>query len=208
MTDAADQGPERNPDPGPNGQGPLLRRAPPCPQHRRHEEDRRFLLRRPRHAAGRRIRVKPEVGTGPDNRGNPPFENLRHYFFDMGNDSMLAFFEMPKGAKPQGDRDSSRDAACLVRRDAGQPEAHLRAARRPPRCRSTGRWKSCPASSRSMCSTQTTSTWSSPASRATAKASPCIVPQVTQTKNEALRELKTLTGDKGWLDRATAGLGD
>jgi hypothetical protein len=35
-----------------------------------------------------------------------------------------------------------------------------------------------------------------------------IVPQVTQTKNEALRELMTLTGDKGWLDRTTAGLSD
>lgn len=39
-------------------------------------------------------------------RGNPPFENLRHYFFDMGNDSTLAFFELPKAAKPQGDRDA------------------------------------------------------------------------------------------------------
>jgi catechol 2,3-dioxygenase-like lactoylglutathione lyase family enzyme len=52
------------------------------------------------------IKVEDGVGTGADNRGNPPFENLRHYFFDMGNDSMLAFFEMPKGAKPQGDRDA------------------------------------------------------------------------------------------------------
>ena len=34
------------------------------------------------------------------------------------------------------------------------------------------------------------------------------MPQVTQTKDEALAELKTLTGDKGWLDRATAGLAD
>jgi hypothetical protein len=37
---------------------------------------------------------------------------------------------------------------------------------------------------------------------------PLIVPQVTQTKDEALTELKTLTGDKTWLDRATAGLAD
>ena len=41
-----------------------------------------------------------------------------------------------------------------------------------------------------------------------AKASPCIVPQVTQNEDEALHELKTLTGDKAWLDRATAGLKD
>jgi catechol 2,3-dioxygenase-like lactoylglutathione lyase family enzyme len=40
------------------------------------------------------------------NRGNPPFERLRHYFFDMGNDSMLAFFEIPKGSKELADRDT------------------------------------------------------------------------------------------------------
>ena len=34
---------------------------------------------------------------------------------------------------------------------------------------------------------------------------PMIVPQVTQTKDEALRELKTLTGDKGWLDKFDGG---
>lgn len=50
-------------------------------------------------------RVPAGVGT-KNNRGNPPFENLRHYFFDMGNDSLLAFFEMPKGAKEHGDRDA------------------------------------------------------------------------------------------------------
>ena len=30
-------------------------------------------------------------------RGQPPYENLRHYFFNMGNDTFLAFFEYPKG---------------------------------------------------------------------------------------------------------------
>jgi catechol 2,3-dioxygenase-like lactoylglutathione lyase family enzyme len=34
------------------------------------------------------LRVAPGLGTGPDNRGNPPFENLRHYFFDAGGDSL------------------------------------------------------------------------------------------------------------------------
>jgi catechol 2,3-dioxygenase-like lactoylglutathione lyase family enzyme len=37
-------------------------------------------------------------------RGQPPYDNLRHYFFDMGNDSLLAFFEYPKGL-PRQDRD-------------------------------------------------------------------------------------------------------
>lgn len=30
-------------------------------------------------------------------RGQPPHDNLRHYFFNMGNDELLAFFEYPKG---------------------------------------------------------------------------------------------------------------
>lgn len=37
-------------------------------------------------------------------RGQPPYDNLRHYFFDMGNDSLLAFFEYPKGL-PRQNRD-------------------------------------------------------------------------------------------------------
>src|SRR2546428_709006 len=52
------------------------------------------------------LRVPPGLGTGPGNRGNPPFENIRHYFLDAGGDSLLAFFEIPKGAKPRGDRDA------------------------------------------------------------------------------------------------------
>jgi catechol 2,3-dioxygenase-like lactoylglutathione lyase family enzyme len=43
------------------------------------------------------MKVPPGLGTGPSNRGNPPYERVRHYFFDMGNDSLLAFFEIPKG---------------------------------------------------------------------------------------------------------------
>ena len=50
------------------------------------------------------MKVPPGLGTGPLNRGNPPFENIRHYLFDMGNDSILAFFEIPKGAKNRADR--------------------------------------------------------------------------------------------------------
>jgi catechol 2,3-dioxygenase-like lactoylglutathione lyase family enzyme len=34
-------------------------------------------------------------------RWQPPYENLRHYFFDMGNDTLLAFFEYPKGLAKQ-----------------------------------------------------------------------------------------------------------
>jgi catechol 2,3-dioxygenase-like lactoylglutathione lyase family enzyme len=52
------------------------------------------------------MKVPPGLGTGPGNRGNPPYEEIRHYFFDMGNDSLLAFFEIPKGAEPKAKRDA------------------------------------------------------------------------------------------------------
>ena len=52
------------------------------------------------------MKVPPGLGTGPGNRGNPPYEHIRHYFFDMGNDSLLAFFEIPRGAQPQVKRDA------------------------------------------------------------------------------------------------------
>ncbi len=51
------------------------------------------------------MKVPEGVGTR-ENRGNPPYECIRHYFFDMGNDSLLAFFEIPKGEKIQTDRDA------------------------------------------------------------------------------------------------------
>ncbi|HSU78106.1 MAG TPA: VOC family protein [Burkholderiales bacterium] len=52
------------------------------------------------------MKVPAGLGTGPGNRGNPPYEEIRHYFFDMGNDSLLAFFEIPRGAEPKAKRDA------------------------------------------------------------------------------------------------------
>ena len=53
------------------------------------------------------MKVPPGLGTGPKNRGNPPYEEIRHYFFDMGNDSLMAFFEIPKGAEPKSNRNAT-----------------------------------------------------------------------------------------------------
>jgi catechol 2,3-dioxygenase-like lactoylglutathione lyase family enzyme len=52
------------------------------------------------------LKVPPGLGTGKGNRGNPPYEEVRHYFFDMGNDSVIAFFEIPKGAEPSANRNA------------------------------------------------------------------------------------------------------
>jgi hypothetical protein len=59
------------------------------------------------------MKVPPGLGTGPGNRGNPPYEEVRHYFFDMGNDSLLAFFEIPKGKEPAGNRNAI-GARCSI----------------------------------------------------------------------------------------------
>jgi catechol 2,3-dioxygenase-like lactoylglutathione lyase family enzyme len=52
------------------------------------------------------MKVPAGLGTGPANRGNPPYERIRHYFFDMGNDSLLAFFEIPNGKEPIANRNA------------------------------------------------------------------------------------------------------
>jgi catechol 2,3-dioxygenase-like lactoylglutathione lyase family enzyme len=52
------------------------------------------------HVTKTRTDLKPEERKA----GEPPIGGLRHYFFDMGADSLLAFFEFPKGT-PRADRD-------------------------------------------------------------------------------------------------------
>src|SRR5437763_14478024 len=49
------------------------------------------------------MKVPPGLGTGRGNRGNAPFEEDGHYYFDLGRAGLLAVLEMPKGNKQQGD---------------------------------------------------------------------------------------------------------
>jgi len=43
--------------------------------------------------------------TSTHGKGAPPFRAIPHLFLDMGGDSLLAFFEYPKGAVGPADRD-------------------------------------------------------------------------------------------------------
>ena len=43
--------------------------------------------------------------TSTHGRGAPPFRGIPHLFLDMGGDSLLAFFEYPKGAVGPSERD-------------------------------------------------------------------------------------------------------
>lgn len=78
------------------------------------------------------MKVPEGLGTGAQNRGNPPYEGVRHYFFDMGNDSLLAFFEIPKGAEPRGNRNAigamQHCAFVVTPQRFGQIEEQLRKA--------------------------------------------------------------------------------
>src|SRR3970040_1484340 len=47
-------------------------------------------------------------------RGQPPYDNLRHYFFNMGNDTLLAFFYDPNGIRLELATDRSGEDRGVV----------------------------------------------------------------------------------------------
>lgn len=149
------------------------------------------------------MKVPPGLGIGAGNRGNPPFENLRHYFFDMGNDSTLAFFEIPKGAMPHGDRDaiggmqhvafatSADGAAELIERLRGRELAYQGPIETLPGLMSVYFFD--PNGIRLEFA------W-----RPVDVAGDIhVIDSVPQTRADAVRELETLHPDRDWIDRAT-----
>jgi catechol 2,3-dioxygenase-like lactoylglutathione lyase family enzyme len=50
------------------------------------------------------MKVPPDLGTGPGNRGNPPYERVRHYFFDTWRDYAISvgFVELDHYYRPPG----------------------------------------------------------------------------------------------------------
>jgi catechol 2,3-dioxygenase-like lactoylglutathione lyase family enzyme len=152
------------------------------------------------------MKVPPGLGADPGNRGNPPFEEIRHYFFDMGRDGLLAFFEMPKGAKQRGDRNALGAMQHVSFAVSPESQARIRARLDEHKIAYDGPLEILagifsiyvfdPNDIRLEFSCQPS----------TGEGEPLIVPQVTQTKAEAMNELRSLTRDEAWLARATAGL--
>jgi catechol 2,3-dioxygenase-like lactoylglutathione lyase family enzyme len=149
------------------------------------------------------LKVPPGLGTGPANRGNPPFENLRHYFLDAGGDSLVAFFEIPKGAKPRGDRDAigtmQHVSFAVSQEKFEQVRQRLARADLPylgpinVGCDTWSIYFFDPNGIRLEFSHQR-------------QAEPRVVERWQQTKAEALAELKTLSDDKTWLETLVAHL--
>ncbi len=149
------------------------------------------------------LKVPPGLGTGPANRGNPPFENLRHYFLDAGADSLVAFFEIPKGAKPMADRDAigtMQHVSFAVSSDRFEDiVGRLRKATLPylgpinVGCETYSIYFFDPNGIRLEFSHQK-------------EADPRVVERWRQTKAEALEELRTLSQDRAWLETMVAHL--
>ncbi len=150
------------------------------------------------------MKVPDGVGT-VNNRGNPPWERLRHYFFDMGGDSLWAFFEIPKGERGQTDRDSiggMQHVAFAVTEEEFEPlqkrlEAHGVEIDGPveilPGLFSFYFYDPNGIRLEACC-------------KLTDGGNQQVVESVTQTKDVAKEELRTMTDDEDWLDRMTAGL--
>jgi catechol 2,3-dioxygenase-like lactoylglutathione lyase family enzyme len=149
------------------------------------------------------LKVEPGIGTGPGNRGNPPFENIRHYFLDAGGDSLLAFFEIPKGATPKADRNAigtmQHVSFAVSEERFNDIKQRVEAARISylgpinVGCETYSLYFFDPNGIRLEFSHQK-------------EAQPQVIARWRQTKSEALSELKTLSEDKAWLETMVAHL--
>jgi catechol 2,3-dioxygenase-like lactoylglutathione lyase family enzyme len=152
------------------------------------------------------MKVPPGLGSGPANRGNPPFEEIRHYFFDMGRDGLLAFFEMPKGAKAKGDRNALGNMQHVSFAVSPQTQARIRARLEANRVPYDGPFEVLPGVFSIYLFDPNDIRLEFSCQPGNGEGEPRIVPQVTQTPAEALPELRTLSRDEAWLAKATAGL--
>ncbi len=149
------------------------------------------------------LKVPPGLGTGPGNRGNPPFENIRHYFLDAGGDSLLAFFELPDGATPKADRNAvgtmQHVSFAVSEQEFNRLKARIEEAGLPylgpvnVGCDTWSMYFFDPNGIRLEFSHQK-------------QAEPRVVERWRQTKSEALSELRTLCEDADWLETMVAHL--
>jgi catechol 2,3-dioxygenase-like lactoylglutathione lyase family enzyme len=154
------------------------------------------------------MKVPPGIGTGPGNRGNPPFEEIRHYFFDMGRDALLAFFEMPKGAKPKGDRNALGNMQHVSFAVSPQGQARIRARLDAAKIAYDGPLEILPGIFSIYVMDPNDIRLEFSCQPANGEGEPLIVPLVTQTKGEALQELRSLSSDQTWLAKTVAGLAE
>lgn len=149
------------------------------------------------------MKVPPGLGTGPNNRGNPPYEELRHYFFDMGRDGLLAFFEMPKGEKQVGDRNALAAMQHVSFAVTPDKQQQLCARLKEAGFEYDGPFEVLPGVVSMYVIDPNGIRLEFSCQPANGQGDPSIVPNVKQSVDEVLRELRTLDVDEAWLKRTT-----
>jgi catechol 2,3-dioxygenase-like lactoylglutathione lyase family enzyme len=150
------------------------------------------------------MKVPEGVGIN-ENRGNPPYECIRHYFFDMGNDSLWAFFEIPKGEKPKTDRDAlggMQHVAFAVTKDQFDAIQHRLT---DQNLEFDGPVEILPGIF-SIYFYDPNDIRLEACCKPSERGHQNVVESVTQTKAVAVRELRTLSTDDNWLDSVTENL--
>ncbi len=153
------------------------------------------------------MKVPPGLATGTANRGNPPYEEIRHYFFDMGNDSLLAFFEIPAGEKPQTDRDAIGGMQHVAFSVTTERFDEIQSRLLRHRIDFDGPIDILPGM-------QSVYFYDPNDIRLEACCQPAdgenqnVIGSVLQTKAQALAELRTTGADEAWLEAMTANLSD
>ena len=150
------------------------------------------------------MKIPEGVGT-KENRGNPPYECIRHYFFDMGNDSLWAFFEIPKGEKLKTDRDAlggMQHVAFAVTKDQFDAIQHRLT---DQNLEFDGPIEILPGIF-SIYFYDPNDIRLEACCKPSERAHQDVVESVTQTKAEEIPELRTLSTDDNWLDSVTQNL--
>lgn len=153
------------------------------------------------------MKVPPGIGTGPGNRGNPPWEEIRHYFFDMGNDSLLAFFEIPRGEKPTSDRDAIGGMQHVAFAVTPDQMTALRGRLEAANIGYDGPVDILPGLV-SLYFMDPNGVRLEACCQPAAGARPTVIDSVLQTKTQASVELQTTGADADWIARMTANLPD
>ena len=150
------------------------------------------------------MKVPEGVGT-IENRGNPPYECIRHYFFDMGNDSLWAFFEIPKGEKTQTDRDALGGMQHVAFAVSSEQFDAIQARLTSHGVDFDGPVEILPGLY-SIYFYDPNDIRLEACCKLAEGTGQRVVDSVTQTKEVALEELRTLSDNADWLNRVTATL--
>ena len=126
----------------------------------------------------------------------------------MGRDGMLAFFEIPKGAKPKGDRDAIAMMQHVSFAVAPESQRRIRARLERAGFAYDGPLEVLPGVHSIYCIDPNGIRLEFSAQPGDGEGEPSIVSGQRQTRDVAAREVATLCRDPAWLEAALSGLAE